>query len=73
MVKVNRMAPAVGQASVPLTDQFYGVESITFLQLVTKYTALYYLRFPYHIRQCTPLEPILNHLNPLYVFRLIFS
>jgi len=65
------MAPAVGQAAVQLTDQFYGVEPYTFFQLVTMYTALYYLRFHYHIHQCTPLEPILNHLNPLYIFRPI--
>jgi len=25
MVKVNPMAPAVGQAAVPLADQFYGL------------------------------------------------
>ena len=44
MVKVNWMAPAVGQATVPLTDQFYGVEPNTVLQLLTIYTALYYIR-----------------------------
>jgi hypothetical protein len=30
---------------------------------------LCYPRFHHHILQCTPLEPILNHLNPFYVFR----
>jgi len=31
----DRNAPAVGEATVPLTDQFYGVEPNTVLQMVT--------------------------------------
>jgi hypothetical protein len=43
-VKLNWMAPAVSQATVPLTDQFCGIEPNTVLQLLTIHTALYYLR-----------------------------